>query len=60
MIMRNSEVEGDHKMDALVVRAYFRKLLVERMEIKVPRFDVFLTGLFSLMDALLNRPIGEI
>jgi EAL and modified HD-GYP domain-containing signal transduction protein len=43
-----------------LIRAYFGELIVKKIHLGVEVFDVFLTGLFSLIDALMNRPIGEI
>lgn len=43
-----------------LVRASFGELLSKKIEVGVPGFDMFLTGMFSLIDALMNVPIDEI
>lgn len=43
-----------------LLRASFGELLVKELQLKVEEFDAFLTGLFSLIDVLMNRPLGEI
>jgi EAL and modified HD-GYP domain-containing signal transduction protein len=39
-------------------RARFCELVAQHM--KLPTADFFLTGLFSLLDAILNRPLAQI
>ena len=55
---------GENNIDELVkmslLRASFGELLSNKIQPKVSGFDAFLTGLFSLMDALMNIPIENI
>lgn len=55
---------GKNNIDELVkmslLRACFGELLSKRMQSKVSGFNAFLTGMFSLMDALMNIPIDNI
>lgn len=55
---------GKNNIDELVkmslLRACFGELLSKRIQPKVSGFDAFLTGMFSLMDALMNIPIENI
>lgn len=43
-----------------LIRASFGELLAKGANMGVEPFDVFLTGLFSLIDVLMNRPLAEI
>lgn len=56
--IREKNIEELVKMSLL--RAYFGELLVKKAQLQVEEFDAFLTGLFSLIDVLMNRPISEI
>ena len=55
---------GKNSIDELVkmslLRACFGELLSKKMKSKISEFDAFLTGMFSLMDALMNIPIENI
>jgi c-di-GMP-related signal transduction protein len=55
---------GENNIDELVkmslLRASFGELLSKKIKLEVPGFDAFLTGIFSLMDALMNMPIEKI
>jgi c-di-GMP-related signal transduction protein len=55
---------GDDKPDELIVASLIRAKYAENLAPKLGLYeqasDLFLMGLFSLMDALLDRPIGEI
>jgi c-di-GMP-related signal transduction protein len=55
---------SENSMEELIkmslLRASFGELLVKQANLKVDAFDVFLTGLFSLIDTLMNQPLGEI
>ena len=55
---------GENNIDELVkmslLRATFGELLSNEIQPKVYGFDAFLTGLFSLMDALMKIPIENI
>lgn len=55
---------GKNRIDELVkmslLRACFGELLSNKMKSKISEFDAFLTGMFSLIDALMNIPIENI
>lgn len=55
---------GENSIDELVkmslIRASFAESLSKKIQVNVPQFDAFLTGMFSLMDALLKMPIENI
>lgn len=55
---------GQNSVDELVklslLRASFGELLSKKIKFEVSSFDVFLAGMFSLMDALMNMPIENI
>jgi EAL and modified HD-GYP domain-containing signal transduction protein len=55
---------GENSIDELVkmslIRAYFSESLSKKIRLDAPDFDAFLTGMFSLMDALLKIPIEMI
>ena len=55
---------SENSMDELIkmslLRAYFGELLCNRIQTEVSGFDAFLTGMFSLMDAMMNQPIENI
>ncbi|WP_333860929.1 EAL and HDOD domain-containing protein [Clostridium sp.] len=43
-----------------LIRGCFGELIVKEIDFGVEIFDVFLTGLFSLIDALTNQPLDKI
>jgi len=43
-----------------VMRAKFGEILVQKMNLQKLSSDVFIMGMFSLLDCLLSRPMGEI
>lgn len=55
---------GEGSVDELVklslLRASFGELLSQKIKLKISSFDVFLAGMFSLIDALMNMPIEKI
>ncbi|SMB87053.1 EAL and modified HD-GYP domain-containing signal transduction protein [Desulfonispora thiosulfatigenes DSM 11270] len=55
---------GDNKPNELVksslIRASFGELIAEKVNYKQKANDLFLVGLFSLIDVILQRPLGEI
>ena len=55
---------GKNSVEELVkvslLRAFFGELLSKKIQIKLSSFDVFLTGMLSLIDALLNMPIEKV
>lgn len=55
-----AEGSVDELVKLSLIRASFGELLSKKIQTKVSSFDVFLTGMFSLMDALMNMPIEKI
>lgn len=55
-----SENNVDELVRISLVRASFGELLSQKVKFKVSSFNMFLTGMFSLMDALMNMPIEKI
>ena len=55
---------GENNIEELVkmslLRASFGELLSKKIQLEISSFDAFLTGIFSLMDALMNIPIENI
>lgn len=55
---------GENNIEELVkmslLRASFGELLSKKIQPEISSFDAFLTGIFSLMDALMNIPIENI
>ena len=55
---------GENNIEELVkmslLRASFGELLSQKIQLELSSFDAFLTGIFSLMDALMNIPIENI
>lgn len=55
---------GENSIDELVkislIRASFIQLLSKNIHLNVSEFDAFLTGIFSLIDVLLNMPLENI
>jgi c-di-GMP-related signal transduction protein len=55
---------GENGIDELVkmslIRAYFVESLSKKIQLNICEFDAFLTGMFSLMDALLKIPQEKI
>jgi Predicted signal transduction protein containing EAL and modified HD-GYP domains len=55
---------GEGSVEELVklslLRASFGELLSLKIQFKISSFDVFLAGMFSLIDALMNMPIEKI
>lgn len=55
---------GEGSIDELVklslLRASFGELLSQKIQFEISSFDVFLAGMFSLIDALMNMPIENI
>lgn len=43
-----------------LLRGYFMELIVKEIDFGVESFEAFLTGLFSLIDALTNQPLDKI
>ena len=56
--MGESNIEELVKMSLL--RASFGELLSKEIQVEISSFDAFLTGIFSLMDALMNIPIENV
>ena len=56
--MGGNNIEELVKMSLL--RASFGELLSKKIQLEISSFDAFLTGIFSLMDALINIPIENI
>ena len=55
---------GENNIEELVktslLRASFGELLSKKIQLEISSFDAFLTGIFSLMDVLMNIPIENI
>ncbi|MDS0525128.1 HDOD domain-containing protein [Clostridium sp. SHJSY1] len=55
---------GESKIGELVkmslIRAFFGELLSYKIKEEVSSFDAFITGMFSLIDALMNIPIEKV
>lgn len=55
---------GDDKPDALInlslIRARFAELLSMKMGLENKRYDAYITGMLSVIDVILNKPIEEI
>lgn len=64
LVGENSYSEGfivqKYEIKMSLIRGYFGELVVKEVNYGVEVFEVFLTGLFSLIDALTNQPLGEI
>ena len=61
MITRGLALDKPNELVAVsIVRARFCELIITEMGHKERSADAFLMGLFSLMDALLDRPLNEI
>lgn len=59
--LKNVNEKGEEELLKMsLLRAYFGELLARKTDLKAEKFDVFLTGLFSLIDALMNQPLNEI
>jgi c-di-GMP-related signal transduction protein len=56
--MNKNNMEELIKMS--LIRGCFGELIVKEIDCGVEVFEIFLTGLFSLIDALTNQPLGEI
>ena len=56
--MNKSSIEELTKIS--LIRGYFGEFIVREIDFGVEIFDVFLTGLFSLIDALTNQPLDKI
>ncbi len=63
MLVLISEIateKPDELVRLAVVRAKFCELLAEQSSLKVQAHELFLTGLFSLVDAMLDKPMKEL
>lgn len=56
--MNKNSIEELTKLS--LIRGYFGEHIVKEIDFGVEKFDMFLTGLFSLIDALTNQPLGKI
>lgn len=54
------EKETDEIIKMSLIRAVFGELLIKKTKHKNEYFEMFLTGLFSMIDVLLSRPMKEV
>lgn len=56
--MNKSSIEELTKIS--LIRGYFGEFIVREIDFGVEKFDMFLAGLFSLVDALANQPLDKV
>lgn len=54
------EDKPDELMTASIIRAKFGELIAQRIGFNEQSSDIFLMGMFSMIDAILDRPMSEV